>query len=187
VQLVKERIDIMIYFTADTHFCHSNIISLNGRPFRDVDTMNKQLIQNWNAYVTNRDEIYILGDFMYKGSPEEANNILRKLNGKKYLIRGNHDKFLDNEQFDLSLFEWVKDYYVLNYNKKKFVLFHYPILEWAGYFGDAVHLYGHVHNSTKDPIQKARLDVLGKRAFNVGVDVNNYFPVEIKTIISEAF
>ena len=53
----------MIYFTADTHFCHSNIINLSNRPFRDIDTMNKQLIQNWNAYVTDRDEIYILGDF----------------------------------------------------------------------------------------------------------------------------
>ena len=176
----------MIYFTADTHFCHSNIISLNDRPFRDVDAMNRQLIQNWNAYVTDRDEIYILGDFMFKGSAVEANAILRSLKGKKYLIRGNHDKFLGDEQFDSSLLEWVKDYHELNYNKRKFVLFHFPILEWAGYFGDSIHLYGHVHNSGKSPEQKARLEVLGNRAINVGVDVNNFFPLEIKTIISLA-
>lgn len=174
----------MIYFTSALHFCHSNIIGLNNRPFNNVDAMDKQLIQNLNAYVTDRDEIYILGDFMHKGTAEEANRILQKLKGKKYLIRGNHDKFVDDVQFDIDLFEWVKDYHVLNYEKRKFVLFHYPILEWAGYFGDAIHLYGHVHNSSKDPAQSERLSILGNRAFNVGVDVNNYFPIEIKTIIS---
>ena len=174
----------MIYFTADTHFCHSNIIRLNNRPFSDIDTMNSQLIQNWNAYVSDRDEIYILGDFMYRGSAEQANAILSALRGKKYLVRGNHDKYIDDKRFNSDLFEWVKDYYELNYEKRKFILFHYPILEWAGYFRDAVHLYGHVHNSVKDPAQRERLSILGDRAFNVGVDVNNYFPVEIKTIIS---
>jgi len=148
--------------------------------------MNRQLIQNWNSYVTDRDEIYILGDFMYKGSVEETNAILQQLKGKKYFIMGNHDRFLNDERFDTSVFEWIKDYYVLNYDKRKFVLFHYPILEWAGYFRDAIHLYGHVHNSSKDPAQKARLDILGKKAFNVGVDVNNYYPVSIKKIISLA-
>jgi calcineurin-like phosphoesterase family protein len=174
----------VIYFTADTHFYHSNIINLSSRPFRDVHHMNRQLIQNWNAYVTDIDEIYILGDFMYKGTAEDANSLLKKLKGKKYLIRGNHDKYLNHEGFNSSLFEWVADYYVLNYKKRKFVLFHYPILEWAGYFRDDIHLYGHVHNSNKDPAQKSRLDILGNKAINVGVDVNNYFPISIEKVIS---
>lgn len=174
----------MIYFTSDTHFYHSNIIHLSGRPFKDVETMNKRLIQNWNSYVTERDEIYILGDFLHKGTALQANELLNKLKGKKYLIRGNHDKFVDDESFNQQAFQWIKDYYVLNYEKRKLVLFHYPILEWPGFFGDAIHLYGHVHNSSKDPAQKARLDILGDRAFNVGVDVNNYYPVSIKMILS---
>lgn len=173
----------MIYFISDTHFCHSNIIHLSRRPFMDVNEMNRTLIRNWNSYVSARDEIYILGDFMHKGSAEEANAILKKLNGIKYLVRGNHDKFVDDEAFERSAFAWIKDYHVLHYNKRKFVLFHYPILEWDGYFGDAVHLYGHVHNSVKEPSQAARLAVLGNRAYNVGVDVNDYFPVSIDSIL----
>lgn len=175
----------MIYFTSDTHFGHSNIINLSQRPFRHVDEMNRRLIQNWNAYVSDHDEIYILGDFAYKGATEQVNEILKKLKGKKYLIRGNHDLFIDDEAFDLSAFEWVKDYYILDYKKRKFVLFHYPILEWQGFFGDAIHLYGHVHNSTKDPQQAARLSILGPRAMNVGVDVNDYFPVSIETVLKQ--
>ncbi|WP_347253859.1 metallophosphoesterase [Leminorella grimontii] len=176
----------MIYFTSDTHFCHSNIINLCGRPFESVRHMNDTLIHNWNALVTERDEIYILGDFLFRGTGQDANQILRRLNGKKYLIRGNHDKFLDDPEFDTSMFEWVKDYYELDYQKQKIVMFHYPILEWQGYFRDAIHLYGHVHNSGKDPEQRKRLSALGPRAINVGVDVNRFFPVSINAVLKQA-
>lgn len=146
--------------------------------------MNQVLIQNWNACVSERDDVYILGDFLYRGTGKDANNILSKLKGKKYLIRGNHDKFLKEQDFDSSLFEWIEDYYILNHEKQKYILFHYPILEWQGYFKDTVHLYGHVHNCGKDGAQRDRLKTLGKFAYNVGVDVNNFFPVSIKQINS---
>lgn len=175
----------MIYVTSDTHFCHSNILNLCGRPFNSIQHMNDTLIHNWNACVRHEDEIYILGDFMFHGTGKDANNILRRLNGKKYLIRGNHDKFLNDPEFDASAFEWIKDYYVLDYKKEKFVMFHYPILEWQGFFRDAFHLYGHVHNSGKDPQQRQRLNVLGERAINVGVDVNHFFPVSIDSLIKQ--
>jgi calcineurin-like phosphoesterase family protein len=45
--------------------------------------MNKELIRNWNTFITNKDEIYILGDFMYKCSGTEAEDLVKKLNGKK--------------------------------------------------------------------------------------------------------
>jgi calcineurin-like phosphoesterase family protein len=173
----------MIYFTADSHFNHSNIINTCGRPFKNVEQMNKTLIQNWNSYITDRDHVYILGDLVFKGTGIEANEIIKKLNGKKYLIKGNHDKFIEDNSFNKDNFEWIKDYYVLAYEKMKFILFHYPIFEWEGYFGDAIHLYGHVHNNGKNYEQKKRLEVLGKRAINVGVDVNNYYPISIQTII----
>ncbi|PHM33121.1 metallophosphoesterase [Xenorhabdus innexi] len=176
----------MIYFTSDTHFCHSSIINLCGRPFESVHHMNNTIIHNWNACVTERDEIYILGDFLYRGTGTDANQILRRLNGKKFLIRGNHDKFLSDPEFDSSMFEWVKDYYEMDYQKQKIVMFHYPILEWQGYFRNAIHLYGHVHNAGKDPDQYKRLSVLGPRAINVGVDVNNFFPVSINQVLKRA-
>ena len=173
----------MIYFTADTHFYHANIIHLCNRPFSDITEMNRKLTQNWNAYITDKDEVYILGDFIYKSTAEEAAQIIRKLKGKKYLIKGNHDLFLEDANFNTSVFEWIKDYHILVYKKLKLVLFHYPILEWQGFFGNALHLYGHVHNAQKDPSQAERFAILGERAVNVGVDVNNFFPVSIESII----
>jgi calcineurin-like phosphoesterase family protein len=176
----------MIYFTADTHFWHENIIRICGRPFTDVEAMNNALIENWNARVTDEDEIYILGDFVFKGKGREANEILKALKGKKYLIRGNHEKYLDDPAFNKTAFAWVKDYYLLIHQKRKFVLFHYPILEWDGFFYDAVHLYGHVHNGSGKPGYMEQFRRLGKRAINVGVDVRGFRPVSIEEVITLA-
>ena len=58
----------MIYFTADLHFYHENVISHASRPFSSVEEMNEALIRNWNKIVKPTDEIYILGDFTMKGA-----------------------------------------------------------------------------------------------------------------------
>jgi calcineurin-like phosphoesterase family protein len=172
----------MVYFTSDTHFCHEKIIRLCGRPFVNIKQMNETLIQNWNSCITNDDEVYILGDFAYKGTEIQINKIVERLKGKKYLIKGNHDKFIDDIEFKKN-FEWIKDYYVLTYENINFILFHYPILEWDGFFHDSIHLYGHVHNSGKSEDQAKRLEILGRRAINVGVDVNNFHPISAEKIL----
>jgi len=45
-------------------------------------------------YMTCNDEIYVLGDFLYKGDGRKADELLSRLKGKKYLIKGNHEKYL---------------------------------------------------------------------------------------------
>lgn len=75
----------MIYFTADLHFYHDNIIKHTNRPFRDYTEMNETLVKNWNRLVKPQDEIYILGDVTMKG-PAFATEMLSRLTGRKYLI-----------------------------------------------------------------------------------------------------
>lgn len=178
----------MVYFTADNHFCHSNIIGSCSRPFTDVREMNREMIQKWNSYVTDRDKIYVLGDFLYKGTAKEANEILSRLKGRKYLVRGNHDRYLEDPVFNQKTFEWVKDFYVLKYEKGlHIVLSHYPMLSWYGSHHGSIHLYGHVHNSViRHPELGEKLEMLGKKAINVGVDVNDFYPVSIKQVIDRA-
>ena len=169
----------MKYFIADTHFFHKNVLEFSDRPFKDVEEMNQQLIKNWNSVVKNpKDEVYILGDFVYKGTGKQANEVQEKLRGKKYLIKGNHESYLKEDEFDSTLFEWVKDYHSFKYNKKKLVLFHYPILEWDGFFNGSIHLYGHVHNTR---IQYFN-EMLGVRALNVGADMLDYKPISIDEV-----
>ena len=79
----------MIFFTADTHFDHANIIRLCNRPYESIEQMNEDMIGKWNRKVTNSDTVYILGDMFFRSKDPEA--ILGRLRGKKYLIIGNHD------------------------------------------------------------------------------------------------
>ena len=68
------------------------------------------------------------------------------------------------------------------WNNQKFVLFHYPIAEWADYYKGAIHLHGHQHNTPAYNIQQAEA---GIRRYDVGVDANDFKPVSIDAI--EAF
>ena len=147
--------------------------------------MNQSLIDNWNSRVKKRDEIYILGDFLYRGTGIDANNILYRLKGRKYLITGNHDRYLEDSQFIPEAFEWIKDYHIMQHHGIKIVLFHFPMLSWYKSHRGSIHLYGHVHNSgIKNPEYGEKLRMLGPQAINVGVDVNNFSPVSINEIFN---
>lgn len=86
----------MIYFTSDLHFYHDRLMLHVNRPFHNFEEMNKKLIYNWNKKVDALDELYVLGDATLKG-PNYAMQILRQLNGKIYLIKGNHDQFVEKK------------------------------------------------------------------------------------------
>lgn len=176
----------MLYFTSDTHFFHRNIIHLCNRPFDSLDAMHEELIARWNTRVTNRDEIYILGDFGFRGTGAESNGILSRLNGRKYLLRGNHDQFLDDPDFDEAQFEWIKDYHSIKYQKRKFVLFHYPIWEWDGYCSGAIHLFGHIHYDRKAHAIERERSTNRSFCFSVCSDVCGFAPVSIDEIMAAA-
>lgn len=168
----------MIYFTSDLHFYHANVIRHANRPFSGADEMNQALINNWNQRVRMSDEVYILGDVTLKGA-SYANQILSLLHGRKYLIRGNHDRFTDQESFDKSLFIWIKDYHELKHQKQRFILFHYPIDRWNHFYRGSIHLHGHSHNFSDYNEQNAEN---GFRRIDVGVDAHHMAPVSIDEI-----
>lgn len=72
----------MNYYIADTHFGHNNILRLSNRPFSTIEEMDRTIIVNWNSRVTDRDDVYILGDFSHKS--EDPIQYLRKLKGQKH-------------------------------------------------------------------------------------------------------
>jgi calcineurin-like phosphoesterase family protein len=126
---------------------------MDCRGFDSWEEMNAHMIEKWNKRVRKNDEVVVLGDFSV-GKGAETNEILRQLNGRKYLIEGNHDGFLKDKEFDVALFKWIKPYAELNDNKRKVVLCHYPVFCYNGQYrvnqeGEpkVYMLYGHVHNT----------------------------------------
>lgn len=167
-----------IFFTSDTHFFHANILNFEHRPFKDVDDMNNQMIKLWNDKVTNSDSVYILGDFSF-GTVEETNDILKKLNGKKILVLGNHDHFVKNHKFDQSAFLEICNYKEIEYSGKRIVMCHYP---FASNDTKKFQLYGHIHSNTEDHIHHCPFN-LPDNSYNVGADVNQYTPISIQEIL----
>lgn len=167
------------FFTSDTHFYHSAIIGMCNRPFSDVDEMNCKLIENWNSVVSNDDVVFHLGDFCFGGS-EKWYEIAGQLNGRIYLIKGNHDDKNYRENFSV-LFEDVSYQMKILIEDKSIYLNHFPFLCYGGAYHEnhiVWQLFGHVHsgpNSTGKDCD--RLHMLFPRQYDVGVDGNNYTPI----------
>ena len=133
----------MNYYISDMHFGHKNVIMYDKRPFSSVEEMENEMINRWNSVVTNKDTVYVLGDFSWY-KEEKTLEILDRLNGKIVLIKGNHDRI--SPKIARKLYGKC-DYLEVNDNGTRVVLCHYPMPFWNGQFRDTVHLYGHVHNS----------------------------------------
>lgn len=82
-----------LFLIADTHFFHHKILEFEAaaRPFSNVEEMNEAIVDRWNSTITKRDTVWHLGDVCF-GHVENL-NILRRLNGTKHLIPGNHDGY----------------------------------------------------------------------------------------------
>ena len=134
----------MIFYIADTHFNHENILELEARPFGNVDEMNATIINNWNSCVSEKDTVYVLGDAFW-GKEDKSIEIMNRLNGHKHLIVGNHDKIQGRLK---SYWESVSDYAEITDDNRMVVLSHYPILFYKNQKWDSVMLYGHVHKKS---------------------------------------
>lgn len=135
----------MIYFIADTHFSDDAIRRYENRPYSNVQEMNESLIENWNSVVMDADEVYVLGDFgaiAHQDETGNSTNVLGKLNGTKYLVKGNHDTE-SNEYYRKAGFAEVYDKPVIL--DSFWILSHEPlyVCENMPY----ANLFGHVHNS----------------------------------------
>ena len=160
-----------IYFTADLHLHHANIIEYCDRPFGSLAEMDRTIISNWNNKAQHDDWIYILGDFCW-GDRKMWCYFLSQLPGHKILIQGNHDrdknipedKFVEVIPGFLNLS--MKDPEVKG-GEQRITLCHYPMLSWYHSHMGAWQLFGHVHG--KLGIRKGQMDV--------GVDSNDFTPV----------
>ena len=75
------------------------------------------------------DLVYVLGDMIWKSRNEDAHDLIKKLNGRIILIKGNLDRFLRNVKATAAL-AGIKDYddicvTLKDGSKKKVILDHF--------------------------------------------------------------
>ena len=170
----------MTYFTSDLHLRHENIIRFSNRPFSTLDEMNRTLVDNWNSRVTERDDVFVLGDMFYR-KKEGVEEILKKLKGRKHLIIGNHDySWMKNIEL-IKYFVETETLLVLKEEGRVMTLCHYPIMSWPHMYHGSYCIFGHIHNNANNadywPLIESNPYLL-----NAGVDVNNFYPVTFEEL-----
>ncbi len=170
----------MNYYIADLHLGHEQIIRHTNRPFADVEEMDKCLIDCWNARVTPADDVFVVGDLIYKNH-QDFGFYLKKLKGHIHLIEGNHDEKLIHDEEAVKRMESVDQILKLSDGEYSLFLCHYPVAEWSGYNRGRKHFYGHIHNHVSGT---SEFMAETGNAFNVGVDVIGPMPLTAKEIIN---
>lgn len=190
----KERAGVILnYYIADTHFGHDNVIKYDfengGRRFDSIEEHDNFIVENWNKVVTPQDNVYVIGDFswFYARKTEE---IIKKLNGAKFLVKGNHDRW-SKDSACRDLFHGIYDYKMIHDEKKAIVMSHYPILFYQNQHRNSIHLYGHVHNTREETIFQETCKNISKttdipmNCYNVGcmIDYMDYTPRTLEEIL----
>jgi len=194
------------FVASDIHFSHRNILQYCPHrvheSFTDdiksaddleidflIELMNEKIISNWNGKVEPDDDVFILGD-VAMGKIALAPALIRRLNGRKYLIKGNHDvsltKLITKDNSLTDLFVWIKDYHEMSHalpgiNQKKnlICMSHFPFLHFNGQNQGTLHLHGHLHSAPENRFR------LGKRMMDVGIDGNNLHPYLLDDVVRQ--
>ena len=163
----------MIFFTSDCHFNAQRTIDISKRPFNSLAELNRTLINNWNNTVSKDDIVYILGDF---GDLSYANF----LNGKKYFVKGNYERYHYSDEELKKYFDVVCPtdvaYIAVDHNDKLYhlQLTHEPMnLPGDPMTENHIGLFGHVH----------KLCMVKKYGINVGTDLHYFTPISMDTVL----
>lgn len=166
------------FLISDTHFGHDNMYKFTKsdgtlvRPWASNSTEGDEImVDNWNKVVSPQDRVYHLGDVAI---PRKGLKVLSRLNGRKILIKGNHDIFKLKEYAEY--FDDVRGSHKL----QNFVLSHIPLhpeslAQWC-----VANIHGHLHY--RRVMQDGEIDA---RYFNVSVEQINITPINFEQVIAQ--
>lgn len=155
-----------IWFTSDLHFNHKLGARIRGFG-EDIEAMNEMIVSTWNQNVQKGHRVYVMGDVSLR-NPERTRELLDRLNGQIYLVRGNHENVAEGPKCR-SRFEWIKDVHMLKVKdehgtfswrgKVRIWLSHYAHRVWPQSHYGVIHLYGHSHGYLMDDQRVLAMDV----------------------------
>lgn len=178
-----------IYFTADLHLGHANIMKYCNRPYITLNQMDADIINSLNEIASGNSVLFLIGDIMFKFISDDAKNAFKRALmqfSTVYCLRGNHDhnqsikylksinsvQFLNDSIVEVSIEDDEME------QDARIILCHYPLLSWNASYHGSWHLFGHVHGVLQHP---------SFNALDVGVDCHEYKPVsysQVKEIIT---
>ncbi len=182
----------MLYFIADTHFFHKNIIKLNPR--KRKPGFEEKILTSLLKTLKPEDSLFVVGDFIWEFK-EEFVKTWNAIPGKKFLIKGNHDEWIGKDAL-LLFFEKIYEFFtIVEIGKKKILLCHYPAVDlrtrrfkelqqkateiyWS--YNCSLLLHGHVHWNPYGVLCGCHLKRV--KCINVNVEFTNYKPVSLEEL-----
>jgi calcineurin-like phosphoesterase family protein len=176
---------VNIWFSSDLHLSHYNIIAYGQRPFSNIREMDEALLTYHNELVKPSDHWYNLGDVtMRRGGRTEKEwfmNTVRRFNGHKRLLLGNHDHF-PIATYIAAGFEKI---YATWRGINNILLSHIPV--HPGSIGGAIaNVHGHIHqNPSPHPVMWVGKDgkIRTKPYINICVEVTDYRPIHLDELL----
>jgi len=154
-----------VFFSADQHWHHANILRLCQRPFASIGEMDEALIAAWNARVGPTDVVYHLGD-LTMADAAAARKLIARLNGQLRVVATpwHHDKRWLKAALDMWWYTasgqkvtYLPPLAFVLIEGKPITLAHYPLERWERSHFGALHFHGHSHGRL--PRVPNRLDV----------------------------
>ena len=144
-----------IWTSSDHHFRHRNILTfttgydgdkdsgelIRGKIFKDIDEHDNKIVEFHNELVRPEDHVYLLGDVaINKGGLE----FVKRLNGHKRLVRGNHDIFEDRLYYEAGI---EKIFGVRVWPKHNIIMSHIPLHPDSISSRGWTNVHGHLHQN----------------------------------------
>lgn len=174
------------FVISDTHFGHTNswekFKNADGsplRPFTSNEEMDNAMVERWNAKVQPGDTVYHLGDVVIN---KKSLHHVSRLNGRKILVRGNHDIFKDKDFYDVG-FEQIHGVRVF---VDKWIMSHIPLHPDSVTNRFRVNVHGHLHGNEvmRDAFNAAcnPISEVDPRYLCVSVEHTNYEPLSFEEV-----
>jgi calcineurin-like phosphoesterase family protein len=182
----------MLYFTADLHLFHKNIINLN--PLKRRPGFEEEILKNLFNLLKGEDVLYVVGDFIWQ-LREDFLARWRSIPGRKVLVKGNHDWWFDEGELS-PFFDEIYDFScLLEVGGKRLLLCHFPSLDLRTYRykelqervtgefrekGADILIHGHVHWNPYCIFCGCHLNCV--KCINVNTEFHNFKPVSFKEL-----
>jgi calcineurin-like phosphoesterase family protein len=179
-----------VFLIGDPHLSHDGVCKFlrdDGsklRPWDNAVEMDETMIQNWNSVVKQFDKVYVVGDLVMKAKKQIS--IMERLNGRKVLIKGNHD--IGELKVYLPYFYDIRAFHILD----KFAITHIPIHpNCLGRFRGNIHAHTHQRSMKKVYDSTPRFYMTTEeedpRYFCVSAEQINYTPIEWNDLRKKAY
>jgi calcineurin-like phosphoesterase family protein len=170
IMLEKTQSKRKRFFTSDIHF-QDDRLNLYGRDlmFKNSQEVDEYVIDMWNKTIDKKDLVILVGDV---SMTKEGLDNLDKLNGEKWLVKGNYDisvedggtaKYEISDKILSKYFTKIVDDLELEIGGEIVYINHFPTNARSNSFN----ITGHIHGTWK----------VQRNMVNVGVDAWHFVPV----------